>query len=205
MRTHRLAIFALIGLGALALAGCYDGNSTADTEAPVFLSVDLPSVNPEVSMSEGADVVIATMTIKSQAKSPSVTLSSQQDVILDQWVITCTRSDGGTVASPQWQTGFTVYVPASGSANVQNARVFPAENFLQAPLYQLFPGNGGFDKETGNTTIRQILHIEVFGKTVAGKAISFAFNVNYKFAYLFGPTTEPTPTPAPTPTPTPSR
>jgi hypothetical protein len=191
MRTHRLAIFALIGLGALALAivGCYDGNSTADTEAPVFLSVDVPSLNPEVSISVPADVAIATMTIKSQAKSPSVTLSPQQDVILDQWVITCTRTDGGTVASPQWQNTYTVYVPASGSASVQNARVFPAEFFGQLPLVNLFPQNGGFDKETGKDSIRQKLHVEVFGKTVAGKKISVAFDLNYKFAYLFVPVT----------------
>jgi hypothetical protein len=207
MRTHRLAVFALIGLGALAMAivGCYDGNSTAETEAPVFLSVDLPSVDPDVIMAEGLDVTIATMTISSHAKSPSVTLSTQQDVVLDRWVITCIRSDGGTVASPQWQTAFTVYVPASGSANVLNARIFPAENFLQAPLYQLFPGNSGFDKETGNTNIRQILHIEAFGKTVAGKAISVTFDVNYNFSFLgtgVSPTPTPTPVP-PTPTPTP--
>jgi len=125
------------------------------------------------------------MTISSHAKSPSVTLSPQQDVILDQWGITCTRSDGGTVASPQWQTFYTVYVPAGGSANVQNARVFPEEYFTQAPLYQLFPQNGGFDTETGQTSIRQKLHVEVFGKTVAGQKISVAFDLNYKFAYLF--------------------
>ena len=37
------------------------------------------------------------------------------------------------------------------------------------PLNQLFPENGGFDKETGKHNIRQRLHIEIFGKTVAGK------------------------------------
>ncbi len=187
MRTYRLAVFALIALGALAVTGCYNGNSSAETEAPVFLSTDVPSVNPEVSISVPADVTISSMTISSHAKSTSVTLSPQQDVILDHWVITCTRTDGGTVASPQWQTAFTVYVPAGGSANVQNARVFPAEYFGQLPLVNLFPQNGGLDTETGQPTIRQKLHVEVFGKTVAGKKISVAFDVNYKFAYLFVP------------------
>jgi hypothetical protein len=189
MRTHRLAIFALIGLGALALAGCYDGNSTADTEAPVFLSTTVEPGPAEVSMSAGADVTIEALTITSHPKSPSVTLSAQDDVILTQWVVTCTRTDGGTVASPQWQNFYTAYVPANGTATLANYRIFPAEYFSQAPLYQLFPQNGGIDKETSNTNIRQKLHIEIFGKTVAGKAISVAFDVNLKFAYQFVPAT----------------
>ena len=183
MRTHRLAIFALIGLGALAMAGCYNGNSTADTSAPVFLSTTVEPGPAEVSMSAGADITIEVLTITSHAKSPSVTLSAQDDVILTEWVITCSRTDGGTVASPQWQNFYTAYVPANGTATLGNYRIFPANYFSQAPLYQLFPENGGFDKETSNTNIRQRLHIEVFGKTVAGKAISVAFDVNLNFVY----------------------
>ena len=185
MRTHRLAIFALIGLGALAMAivGCYDGNSTADTVAPVFLSSQVQPGPADVVMSGGVDVTIENLIISSHAKSPSVTLSAQQDVLLTDWVITPIRSDGGTMASPQWQNSYSVYVPAGGSTSVLNYRIFPAEYFLQPPLYQLFPGNGGFDKETGNTNIRQRLHIEVFGKTVAGKAVSLVFDVNLNFVY----------------------
>jgi hypothetical protein len=51
------------------------------------------------------------------------------------------------------------------------------------PLVQLLPGNDGFDKETGKTNIRQRLHIEIFGKTVAGKQISVAFDVDVNFVY----------------------
>jgi hypothetical protein len=153
----------------------------------VFLSTEIAQLNPEVSICQGADVALTTLTINSHPKSPSGTLSAQDDVILDQWVVTCTRTDGGTVASPSWQNFDTVYVAANGSAQVTNARIFPAEYFSQAPLYQLFPQNGGFDKETGQTTIRQKLHVEIFGKTVAGKKISVSFDVNLKFACLFTP------------------
>jgi hypothetical protein len=184
MRTHRLAIFALIGLGALALAGCYDGNSTADTSAPVFLSSQVQPGPADVDIAIPADVVIENLIISSHAKSPSVTLSAQQDVLLTDWVITPIRTDGGTVASPQWQNSYSVYVPAGGSTSVANYRIFPTEYFLQAPLYQLFPQNGGYDKETNKTNIRQKLHIEVFGKTVAGKAVSLVFDVNLNFFYL---------------------
>jgi hypothetical protein len=185
MRTHRLAIFALIGLGALALAGCYDGNSTADTVAPVFLSVNIPEGVADVDISVPIDVIIPTMTINSHAKSPSVKLSAQDDVILTEWVTTCTRTDGGTIASPVFHNfNLTVYVGAGGAASLTNFRIFPSDYFKQAPLVQLFPENGGYDKETNKTNIRQRLHIEVFGKTVAGKAVSLAFDVNLNFFYV---------------------
>jgi hypothetical protein len=183
MRTQRLAVFALIALGALAVVGCYGGNDSANTGAPVMLSESIQSGPADVSVGSGADVVIENMTITSKAKSPSATLSSQADVTLTEWVITPSRTDGGTVASPQWHNLYTVYVAAGGSTSIQNYRIFPAEYFLQAPLHQLFPQNGGFDVETGKTNIRQRLHIEVFGKTVAGEAVSLAFDVNLNFFY----------------------
>lgn len=182
MRTYRLAVFALIALGALGVAGC-GGNHTADTEAEVFLSTQVQPGPADVVMSGGVDVIIDTLVITSHPKSPTVVLSAQDDVILDQWVVTCTRTDGGTAASPRWQNFYTVYIPANGSTQLQNYRIFPAEYFNQLPLVQLFPGNDGFDKETGKTNIRQRLHIEVFGKTVAGKKISVAFDVNLNFFY----------------------
>jgi hypothetical protein len=183
MRTQRLAVFALIALGALGVAGC-GGNTSDNSPAPVMLSENITSGPADVDISAPVDVTIENMTITSRAKSPSATLSQQQDVTLTQWVITPSRTDGGTVASPQWQNFYTVYVPAGGTASVQNYRIFPAEYFTQAPLYQLFPQNGGYDPETNKTSIRQRLHIEVFGKTVAGQVVSLVFDVNLNFFYV---------------------
>jgi hypothetical protein len=184
MRTQRLAVFALIALGTLAMAGCYGGNATANTVAPVMLSEEITQGPADVDVSVLADVTIENMTITSTPKSPSADMSQQQDVTLTEWVITPSRTDGGTVASPQWTNYYSVYVPAGGSTTVNNYRIFPADYFLQSPLYQLFPANGGYDKETGKPNIRQRLHIEVFGKTNAGRAVSLAFDVNLNFFYL---------------------
>lgn len=183
MRMHRLAVVTLVGLAAVGMSACYDGNTAAKTVAPVILSELITEGPQNVNMIIASDVVITNMTISSKAKSPSVTLSQQDDVMLTDWVITCTRSDGGTVASPQWQNFYSVYVPAGGSATVANGKIFPSDFFTQPPLNQLFPENGGFDKETAKSNIRQRLHIEVFGKTVAGRAISLPFDVNLNFFY----------------------
>jgi hypothetical protein len=184
MKNVRIVARALlVGLGVV-LAGCAAGNHSADDEAPVVLTVEITQVDPNVNIAQrGVDVVIANMTINSQAKAPGTVLGPQADVILSEWVITPVRSDGGTVASPQWRHFRTVTVPAGGSANLQNQRIFPAEYFGQQPLLQLYPQNGGVDRETGRTNIRQRLQIEIFGKTVSGRRVSVRFDYQFNFFY----------------------
>lgn len=180
MKTSRITL--VVGL-ALAVVGC-GGNHSADSVALVTLSANITQGPADVDISVPGDVTIGQMTINSQAKSPTATLSQQQDVILSEWVVTPQRTDGGTVASPQWRNFYTVYVPAGGSASLTNYRIFPSDYFQVAPLNQLFPENGGFDTETGRRNIRQRLTIEVFGKTVAGDSVSLKFDVNLNFFYV---------------------
>jgi len=181
MKPTRLVLASVLGLAVLALVGC-PSNPQRDTEAPVFYSTSIPAGPADVDISVAADVFISSMTVESHGKSPTAVLSSEQDAQFSEWVVTPVRSDGGTVASPVWHNNYSFYVPANGSASLQNFRIFPSGDFLQAPLSQLL--YGGFDKETGTQNIRQTLHIEVFGKTTAGQSVSFAFDVNLKFYYL---------------------
>jgi hypothetical protein len=190
MRTYRLTLFVPVALAVLVLAGC-GNNDSAKTEAEVVLSTNSTLVPLYAVMSSAfptvsgyTEVVYPTLVLQSKAKSPSAVLSSQEDAILNQWVVTCSRSDGGTVASPSWQNFVTVYVPAGGTTSLSNFPIFPEEYFKLAPLSQLFPENGGYDRETNKTNIRQRLHVEIFGKTVAGKNVSVAFDVDVNFAYL---------------------
>jgi hypothetical protein len=183
MRTYRLAVFALIALGALGVAGC-GANRSADTAAPVLIITDVTLGPTFCLVSANVDITVPTLTFNSRGKSPHSTLSAQDDVVLTEWVTTCSRTDGGTVVSPQSRKFRTVYVAAGGSASLADTSIFPHELFQQLPLLQLFPENGGFDKETGKTNIRQKLHVEVFGKTVAGKTVSTSFDVTIDFSYL---------------------
>ncbi|MGC8917166.1 MAG: hypothetical protein ACP5NF_09330 [Thermoanaerobaculum sp.] len=183
MKNKAFLATLLLGVLALGFWGCSAGNHSADQEAPVILTVDVPEGVADVNIALRTDVAIANMTIKSQPKAPGTTLGPQDDVILTEWVITPVRSDGGTVASPQWREFRNVTVPAGGTANLQNCRIFPQEYFDHQPLVQLYPQNGGFDRETGKTNIRQRLQIEIFGKTVAGRRISVRFDWNLNFFY----------------------
>lgn len=181
MKSNRLALFVPFALAVLGIASCTGNNTANKTEAPVYLSQSITQGPADVDISVPADVTIANMTINSHAKATTTVLSQQDDAILTDWVVTPSRSDGGTVASPVWHNYYQVYVPAGGTASLQNYRIFPAEYFQQPPLSQLFNGP---DKETGNCNIRQRLHIAIYGKTVAGQSISLEFDVNLNFYYL---------------------
>jgi len=183
MKSHRVA-HILAAVAVLAMLGGCTSNHSADSEAPVFLSATLQQGIVDVDVSVPFDVAVPQLIIESHAKSPDAVLSPQQDVYLNEWVVTCTRTDGGTVTSPVWHNFLPVYVPAGGSANLQNYRIFPSDYFTQPPLNQLFPENGGHDTETGKRTIRQRANIEIFGKTTAGRRVSLIFDINLNFFYV---------------------
>ncbi len=185
MRTSRAVALCWIAAAVLVFAGC-TGNHSADEEAAVMLSCSITEGPADQPVNSLEDVNIGSMTIRSQAKSPEFTLSQQQDVWLTEWVVTPSRSDGGTIASPEWRNYYSVFVAAGGSASVQNYRIFPAAYYTEAPLNQLFPWNGGLDKETGKDEIRQRLHIDVYGKTVSGKRVVLRFDVDIRFYYSAG-------------------
>lgn len=185
-RIPQLCILAAL---ALVAASC-GGNSTLDdTESAVVISVQVEEYNPEIDIcgAAGLDVTVSQMTVFSNPKAPGTILNSNSDVNITRWVITPSRSDGGSTASPQWAIDQGVYVPAGGTTDLENWRVYPAEYFLQVPLSNLLPENGGFDPETGQTNIRQTLRVQLFGQTVSGKSVaSVPVNIAFNF-YCFSP------------------
>ena len=183
MKIERLTLVVVVALALAALPGCSASNATTDDKAAVVLSVEITGGPADWPVNTFEDLNIPDMSINSRAKNPSANLSAQQDVTLREWVITPRRTDGGTVASPQWRNYYTVYVPAGGNASLSNYRIYPAEFFRQPPLLHLFPENGGYCPETGQPFIRQAFHVEVFGQTVAGRSISVSFDVTIRFYY----------------------
>ena len=174
-------VFVTLAL-ALVVWSC-GGSSTLDNDqATVFLTVDVEEYNPEIDLClQSTDIAISGMEITSETKDPQGASSANMDVNLKRWVITPYRTDGGSTASPEWTYDTMVYVPAGGSADLENYRIYPFENLGLVPLAHLLPENGGFDPETGNSNIRQSFELQIFGQTVSGKnvatvPISIAFN-----------------------------
>jgi hypothetical protein len=185
-RIPQLCILAALAL----LAASCGGNSTLDdSESAVVISVQVTEYNPEIDIcgAAGVDVTVSNMTVSSAPKVPGGVLGSNNDVNITRWEITPVRSDGGTTASPEWAIDQGVYVPAGGQTDLLNWRVYPAEYFLQLPLSNLLPENGGYDPETGQRNIRQTLRVQLFGQTISGKAVaSTPVNIAFNF-YCYSP------------------
>ena len=167
-----LQLCFVLALGPL-LVSC-GGSSTLDnTEASVFLTVEIEGYNPDIDICvQLGDVFIEDMKIESSTKDPNGTISANQDVNLNRWVISPYRTDGGSTASPEWIYDQAVFVAAGGTASLSNYRVYPLEFLSEIPLSYLLPENGGFDPETGNTNIRESLQLQIFGRTVSGKSVA---------------------------------
>ncbi len=161
-------------LALTAIVASCGGNSALDnTESVVVLTIDISEYNPDIDVCLSlTDIAVSNMTIESRSKDPDGSLSANQDVTLNRWVVTPYRTDGGTTASEQWITDQGVYVPADGTATLNNWRVYPKEYLTEVPLAYLHPENGGFDPETGNTNIRQAFELQIFGNTVSGKQVA---------------------------------
>lgn len=172
----RITSVAIV-LAATLLLGSCGGNSTLDdTEAAVYITVDIDLYNPDIDictyLALGTDVAIEGMTVQSNAKAPGTTLGSAQDVRITRWVITPERNDGGETASPQAVLDQGVVVPAGGTTDLENWRIYPVEYLREVPLGYLLPENGGVDPETGSTHIRQRLVLQMYGETMSGKSVS---------------------------------
>jgi hypothetical protein len=174
-------------LAAMLLLGSCGGNSTLDdTEAAVFITVDIDTYNPDIDICNyiavGADIDIEKMNVVSNPKAPGTTLGSSQDVRILRWVITPERNDGGTTASPQAVFDQGVIVPAGGTTDLENWRVYPVEYLNEIPLAYLLPENGGVDPETASRNIRQRFVLQMFGETMSGKSVaSVPVPIQYNF------------------------
>ena len=173
---NRITSVGVVLAAALLLSSC-GGNSTLDdTEAAVYITVDIDEYNPDIDICShialGTDITIESMDVTSNEKAPGTGLSSAQDVRILRWVITPERNDGGSTASPQAVFDQGVLVPAGGTNGLDNWRVYPVEYLNEIPLAYLLPQNGGVDPETANRNIRQRFVLQLFGETISGKSVA---------------------------------
>jgi hypothetical protein len=158
-------------LAALAFAGgC--SNTQGTTESPVFITVSIDLQPGFINVAVPAPVQINTMTLQSHAKDPtSVDTQGFSDVQINQYTVTFTRTDGGTLVPPPQTFGCGVLVPHDGNSTLTNFPVLYATALQQSPFDQLFPYNGGIDRETGRAEIDMKFNITFYGTTVSGKRV----------------------------------
>ncbi|MDQ2978642.1 MAG: hypothetical protein M3R62_05440 [Acidobacteriota bacterium] len=157
-------------LAALLTYGCT--NKQGETEAPVFITVDLTLQPGFVNVGVAAPIQVQTINLSSHLKNPTQ-LDPQHfaDVEVQSYTVHFRRTDGGTVVPPDKTFGAGVLVPSGGTATLSNFPILASSDIQLSPFDQLLPFNGGIDRETRSNQIQMAYEITFFGHTAAGQRV----------------------------------
>lgn len=161
---------ALAGLAVAALPGC-STNTQGDSASPVFLAGEFTLLPLQKCVNDNTALQFSTTVLHSRLKNPAVGSTQFLDVQVDQYIVVWKRIDGGTVASPSQTFGGNLIVPPNGQSTMTNYPFMSADDLIRPPLDQLFPFNGGIDKETGRAEIRQAGNVTWYGHTLSGQPV----------------------------------
>lgn len=160
----------LAAVTAAALPGC-STNTQGDSASPVFLAGEFTLLPLQKCVNDNTPLQFATTTLHSRLKNPTVTATQFLDTQIDTYVVVWKRVDGGTAASPSQTFPGNGLVPPNGVATLTNYEFMSADDLIRPPLDQLFPFNGGIDKETGRAEIRQAGNVTWYGHTLSGQPV----------------------------------
>ena len=168
--TRNLRIAILLAAAAVVPMACT--NKQGETEADVFITVDMQLQTGFVNVRLIAPVQVPTLTLRSTLKNGNA--SDPQgfaNFICESYTVHYKRTDGGTKVPQDVSFGCGVVVPSSGNSTLNNFPILPASAIQQSPFDQLLPFNGGFDRETGKSEIDTAVEVTFFGHTVAGQRV----------------------------------
>ena len=186
---RKLSLSLLVAFAALALSalpGC-STNTQGDSASPVFLAGNFTLLPLSINVASNAPVQFATTVLNCRLKSPGATSLQFLDVQVDQYMVVWGRIDGGKTASPTQTFGGNVLVPANGTSTLSNYPYMSADNLIRPPLDQLFPFNGGIDKETGRSEIRQAGRVTWYGHTLSGQPVTSDV-ATFDLIFFYSPT-----------------
>jgi len=179
-------ILSLAAAAALAafLPGC-STNTQGEDAAPVFLTGSFDVLPAAKSVSSGSALAFNTTTLRNRLKTTGVSSLTFLDVQCEIYLVSWTRLNGGTVASPSEQFGCPIIVPANGASTLTNYEYMTASNLIKPPLDQLFPFNGGIDHETGKSEIDQMGHVKWYGHTLSGQPVE-SVEATFNMVFFYG-------------------
>jgi hypothetical protein len=167
-RYFRLATVLTLAAAVGILAGC-NSNEQGDNADSVYLTVNYQLLPAVKNVGDGNLLQFQTVILRSVIKNPASGSSTFLDTRLDDYVIEWSRVDGGTKASATEVFAGNVLIPSGGSTTLSNYPFMSISALSQPPLDQLFPYNGGIDRETGRSEIRQAGKVTFRGRTFSGQ------------------------------------
>ncbi|HEY7575846.1 MAG TPA: hypothetical protein VIB08_11815 [Thermoanaerobaculia bacterium] len=170
MKTRLFLGVGLAGILGLAAAGCT--NVEGENEAPVTITVSLEEQPGFINVGSAAPIQISEIQLQSNLKNPNATdpqgFATTQ---VNSYQVRYRRTDGGTRVPPMKTFGCGIVIEAGGNATLNNFPILAGSDLQEAPFDQLFPFNGGIDRETGRAEIQMAFDITFFGRTVSGHRV----------------------------------
>ena len=159
----------LLTLGLIPLAGC---SELEQETAPVEL-VATNTQSVELIDILSPPTTVGTVSLQAILKRTGNFSTQFKDVKLEQYRVSYRRTDGGTLIPAPLIRSTSGIVPVGGAATPLNdLLILTLDQLTQAPFVALLPQNGGRDPETGLSTIRMQVVIDVFGETLEGDDVS---------------------------------
>ena len=198
-RGRSLLVRGLAGLLVLPLAsmiiGC--GTDVGDTAANVILNIDSIQLDssPWGDVLSSSNIILddtITITFSAFLKAPltidpNTVAPELQNVNLERYEVTFTRTDGGTAVPPGFTQGIigTVRLTGLGVEEVKQFSLFglvlvPSTIKAQPPIsFLISPGS---EPVTNFTNIQVNARIQFFGRTITGDPVTVVGNIGINFA-----------------------
>jgi hypothetical protein len=188
--TRKLASIVTVALLGAAMLSCKEINRQS---APVHLVLSTTQILQQIDLKPSAancnqsigTVLIQNVLIQNtQAPANLPTNSTLDDVLITEYRISYTRTDGGTSIPAPFTRSISLSVPlGSAGANLGTFLAFQPDALSQAPFAALLPQNGGRDPQTGRSVVQMNIVLEVFGSTMAGERVSGSTRIPLDFCY----------------------
>ncbi len=190
-----LARLALVLPLASMIIGC--NTDLGDTAANVILNIDtiVQESDPFGDVISSSNIILEdtiAITLSAFLKAPistdpTIVLPEFQNVNLERYEVTYTRTDGGTAVPPGFTRGLsgTVRLTAIGSEELTQLTLtglvlVPSTIKAQPPIsFLISPGS---EPVTNFTNIQVNARIQFFGRTIAGDPVTVVGNIGINFA-----------------------
>lgn len=168
-----LHISLAVGLVAVIL-GCDSRTEKTDGGGVLLTVTNFDGLPVTFAVNAGGLVQIGSLDIENRPKDPTGATSGLMDVEIVSYEVSFTRADTGTRIPPIFVRGIFGVAPVNGNLTYDNLPIADLEQFGHIPLSDLLFENGGFDRETGQTTILVNCRLRFFGRTLSGDEVETA-------------------------------
>jgi hypothetical protein len=186
----RVALMVVVAAGAFSCS-----NEFTRSSSPVALLVTNTQAIQQLDLNgngssgnTNCNLDIGTINVTARLKDITTNVDQRfNDVRISRYRVSYVRTDGGTQVPAPFVRSMDQLVTAGGAAaTLSKFVILTSDSLTQAPFASLLPNNGGRDPETGRSTVRMDVIVEIFGETLAGTNVSGSTRFPLDFCFNCG-------------------